>query len=69
MNMRSCFKDYQKLQTAVLKCAYKEGPFNDAFKGCSSLAAGSIKVLAGQLATYQAAASTMDAEKNWFAAE
>ena len=68
-DMRSCFYNCRGLTSAVLKCAYKGVTFSAAFAFCRNLAAGSIKVPAGQLQTYKDHAYTMDAQAEWFAAD
>ena len=73
--LRNCFFQCGSLKAVTLKCDYNPatilgGPaFAAAFYGCTSLTAGSIKVPSGQLAAYTAAAATMYAQAEWFAAE
>ena len=59
----------EKLTSVTLKCNYIHGEFSRAFDSCWALTAGSIKVPAGQLATYQANAGEMYTTADKFAAE
>ena len=70
-SMRECFCDCKKITTVTLKCNYNDRylRFEDVFKDCTNLSAGSIKVPAGQLSVYQSHASHMSAQSNWFVAE
>ena len=70
--MGGCFNDCTSLTSVTLKCNYpssKPNAFKDVFKDCSSLAANSIKVPAGQLQTYKDNASLMGTEPDRFIAE
>ncbi|MGI5096881.1 leucine-rich repeat protein [Treponema socranskii] len=73
--LRQCFYQCGSLKAVTLKCDYNPATilgnqaFAAAFYGCTSLTAGSIKVPSGQLAAYKAAAATMSAQAEWFAAE
>ena len=70
--MGGCFNDCTSLTSVTLKCNYpssKPNAFKDVFKDCSSLAANSIKVPAGQLQTYKDNASLMGTEPDRFVAE
>ena len=66
-DMYSCFEDCTSLTSVTLKCEYLDGKFNDAFSGCRSLSAGSIKVPADSLDDYKDNADKMRAEAEWFA--
>ena len=74
-NMGYCFSGCKKITTVTLKCNYNAAEiyghpaFKDAFKDCEKLTAGSIKVPAGQVAAYQAGASTMGTTADRFVAE
>ena len=75
-NMQNCFSGCTRLKTIVLKCNYnpEKDKYNDpyfkaAFGGCTSLTAGSIKVPAGQLATYKTNADVMGVTENTVADE
>ena len=70
-DMASCFRSCTSLTTVTLKCSYNDRyhRFEDVFKDCTNLSAGSIKVPAGQLSVYQSHASYMGAQSNWFVAE
>ena len=71
-DMGGCFNDCTSLTSVTLKCNYpssKPNAFKDVFKDCSSLAANSIKVPAGQLQTYKDNASLMGTEPDRFVAE
>ena len=58
-NMEYCFYGCTKLESAVLKCEYRAGNFGSAFRDCTSLPVGGIKVPAVQLGTYRTNASVM----------
>jgi len=66
-NMGSCFFYCTSLTSVTLKCEYLDGKFDDAFSGCSSLSAGSIKVPADSLDDYKDNANKMGAKAEWFA--
>ena len=70
-HMVGCFRSCTSLTTVTLKCNYNYGylRFEDVFKDCTNLSAGSIKVPAWQLSVYQSHASNMGAQSNWFVAE
>ena len=74
-NMRWCFSGCKNITAVTLKCNYNAAEiygaptFKDAFKDCEKLTAGSIKVPAGQVAAYQAGASTMGTTADRFVAE
>ena len=74
-NMSWCFYGCEKLTAVTLKCNYNAAKvdgyyaFEDAFKNCKKLSAGSIKVPAGQVQTYKDNAVKMSAQENWFVAE
>ena len=65
--MGYCFAGCTSLTSVTLKCRYRDGKFNVAFSGCSSLSVGSIKVPATSLETYQENADEMKAKAEWFA--
>ena len=72
--MSACYYDCKKITGAVLKCNYDPDTddfgspkFTDAFKGCESLKAGSIKVPEGQLEKYKAKANVMGVLPDRFA--
>ena len=67
--MYGCFSGCTKLQSAVLKCEYRAGNFGSAFRDCTSLPVGGIKVPAAQLGTYRTNASVMGVPADRFAAE
>ena len=69
--MVGCFSGCTSLTTVTLKCNYDDRylGFEDLFKDCTNLSAGSIKVPAEQLQTYKDNASRMRAQPNWFVAE
>ena len=73
--MGYCFSGCTKLVSAVLKCNYNSAiiygspAFEDAFKECTSLPVGGIKVPAAQLGTYRTNASVMCVPADRFAAE
>lgn len=69
-NMNSCFGVCSKLEGAVLKCNYNSAGkmFDNAFKGCTALKDGGIKVPAGKLQTYKDNAGEMGISKDKFAA-
>ena len=69
--MCCCFSGCTSLTTVTLKCNYNNYGFRfeDVFKDCTNLSAGSIKVPAEQLQTYKDNASRMRAQPNWFVAE
>ena len=68
-DMAVCFYDCKEITTVTLKCNYNAVRFDYAFGGCKKLTAGSIKVPAGQVAAYQAGASTMGTTADRFVAE
>ena len=70
-NMNGCFKGCTSLTGVKLKCDYNPTPpaFKDAFKACTALTAGSIKVPSGQLTAYRNAAGVMGTEAENFAKE
>ena len=70
-HMVGCFSGCTSLTTVTLKCNYNYGylQFEDVFKDCTNLSAGSIKVPAWQLSVYQSHANDMGAQPNWFVAE
>ena len=75
-NMAACFYGCTKLESAVLKCNYNPKnlwgstyAFTDAFKDCTSLPVGGIKVPAAQLGTYRTNASVMGVPADRFVAE
>ena len=74
-NMQACFYGCKEITAVTLKCNYNAAVvygvhvFMNAFSGCSSLSAGSIKVPAGQVQTYKDNVGTMGARKEWFVAE
>ena len=69
-NMNSCFGVCTKLEGAVLKCNYNSAGkmFENAFKDCTALKDGGIKVPAGKLQTYKDNAGEMGISKDKFAA-
>ena len=69
-NMNSCFGLCSKLEGAVLKCNYNSAGnmFENAFKDCTALKDGGIKVPAGKLQTYKDNAGEMGISKDKFAA-
>ena len=69
-NMNSCFGVCTKLEGAVLKCNYNSAGdvFKNAFKDCTALKDGGIKVPAGQFEAYKAGADDMGILKDKFAA-
>ena len=67
-NMRYCFRNCISLQSVKIKCNYIAGKFNDAFKGCTALEAGGIKVPSAQLSNYQTNAGTMGTSADKFSA-
>ena len=59
-NMKFCFYDCSKITTVTLKCSYgSDTDFKDAFKGCTGLMAGGIKVPSIHLSTYTSHADKM----------
>ena len=66
-DMYSCFEDCTSLTSVTLKCEYLDGKFNHAFRGCSRLSAGSIKVPEDSLDDYKDNADKMKAKAEWFA--
>ena len=68
-DMSYCFLGCTKLESAVLKCEYRAGNFGSAFRDCTSLPVGGIKVPAAQLGTYRTNASVMGVSDDRFAAE
>ena len=72
--MSWCFDGCTKITAVTLKCNYNAAEmygnpaFNNAFKDCKKLTAGSIKVPAGQLSTYKANADTMGTTEDKFVA-
>ena len=66
-DMDWCFVGCKSLTSVTLKCGYRDGKFNDAFSGCRSLSAGSIKVPADSLDDYKDNANKMGAKAEWFA--
>ena len=67
-NMRYCFRNCISLQSVKIKCNYIAGKFNDAFKGCTALEAGGIKVPSAQLSNYQTNAGNMGTDEDKFSA-
>ena len=70
--MSECFSGCTSLTSVTLKCNYPSSnpdAFKDAFGGCDSLLANSIKVPAGQLQTYKDNAPLMGTEPDRFIAE
>lgn len=69
-NMGFCFYDCSKITTVTLKCSYGgDTNFKDAFKGCTGLMAGGIKVPLTHLSTYTTHADKMGTTAEKFAAE
>lgn len=75
-HIRFCFSHCEKLTSVTLKCPYNQGKtvfgdpsFEDAFKECTGLKAGSIKVSADQLAIYKKNADVMRIAADRFIAE
>ena len=66
-DMDWCFVGCKSLTSVTLKCGYRDGKFNFAFSGCSSLSVGSIKVPADSLDDYKDNARQMSAKAEWFA--
>ena len=66
-DMEKCFVNCTSLTSVTLKCKYLDGKFNHAFRGCSRLSAGSIKVPADLLDGYKDNADKMKAKAEWFA--
>ena len=66
-DMSFCFAGCTSLTSVTLKCVDPNGKFIYAFSGCSRLSAGSIKVPADSLETYQENADEMKAKAEWFA--
>ena len=67
-NMAFCFEGCTSLKRVKLECNYRANEFNDAFKGCTVLEVGGIKVPSAQLTNYQNAASAMGTSADKFAA-
>ena len=73
-NMGWCFSGCKEITTVTLKCNYNaaeiygDPAFENAFKDCEKLTAGSIKVPAGQVQTYKDNAAVMEAQADWFVA-
>jgi len=75
--MATCFENCTSLTGVKLKCDYNpvkpplslDLAFKDAFKACTALTAGSIKVPSGQLTAYRNAAGVMGTEAENFAKE
>ena len=67
-DMRYCFENCTSLQSVKIKCNYMANEFNNAFKGCTVLEVGGIKVPSGQLTTYQNNAGSMGTTSNKFSA-
>ena len=57
--LKECFKNCTSLKRVKIKCNYVSGNFNDAFKGCTALEAGGIKVPSGQFEAYKNNAGNM----------
>jgi len=55
--MSSCFFNCTSLTSVTLKCNYNDGKFAIAFKNCTSLSDGSIKVPASYYNNYTAEAA------------
>ena len=66
-DMEKCFVNCTSLTSVTLKCGYLDGKFNHAFRGCSRLSAGNIKVPADSLDSYKNNADKMKAKAEWFA--
>ena len=66
--LKECFKNCTSLKRVKIKCNYVSGNFNDAFKGCTALEAGGIKVPSAQFGTYKANAGTMGTTEDKFSA-
>ena len=66
-DMSWCFVNCTSLTSVTLKCEYLDGKFNHAFRGCSRLSVGSIKVPEDSLDDYKDNADKMKAEAEWFA--
>ena len=66
-DMSWCFVNCTSLTSVTLKCEYLDGKFNHAFRGCSRLSAGNIKVPADSLDDYKDNANKMGAKAEWFA--
>ena len=66
-DMFCCFNGCKSLTSVTLKCGYRDGKFNYAFSGCSSLSADSIKVPADSLDDYKDNADKIGAKAEWFA--
>ena len=75
--MATCFENCTSLTGVKLKCNYNpvkpplslDLAFKDAFKACTALTAGSIKVPSGQLTAYRNAAGVMGTEAENFEEE
>ena len=67
--MKKCFMGCKNITTVTLKCNCVDGSFTAAFYDCDKLSAGSIKVPAGQVQTYQDNAGTMGTTADRFVAE
>ena len=65
--MVECFANCTSLTSVTLKCNYNDGGrFGRAFKNCTSLSGGSIKVPHDYLQNYKDNAGAMGAQANWF---
>ena len=67
-DMGYCFENCTSLKRVKLECNYRANEFNNAFKGCTVLEVGGIKVPSAQLTNYQNAASAMGTSADKFAA-
>ena len=73
-NMQGCFANCTNLTSVTLKCNYNPATyqgnpvFGNAFKDCTKLKAGTIKVPADQLSAYQAGADDMGTTADRFVA-
>lgn len=69
-NMKFCFYDCKEITTVTLKCSYGgDTNFKDAFRGCTGLMVGGIKVPSTHLSTYTTHADKMGTTGEKFAAE
>ena len=69
-NMKFCFYDCKKITTVTLKCSYGgDTNFKDAFKECTGLMVGGIKVPSAHLSTYATHADKMGTSGEKFASE
>ena len=68
-DLEQCFLACTKLTSVCLKCNYDtlKSSSDGAFSGCTSLPDGGIKVPAGELAKYKAAAGMMGTTAEKFA--